>query len=169
LFTQVENLRHGGAVMFDQLRAWSMFIGRIVVGIVFLIHGWLKFTDPGLSVTAKLFGQAGVPLPSVSAPAVATLEVVGGVAFIVGLALPVFGTLFALNMLGAIVFVHGKNGFFMGDGGFEYVLVLCAASLMVAFGGGGAWALDNLWQRRRLSLDQSVLSHRKTPSHRSPD
>jgi putative oxidoreductase len=157
--------------MFDQLRAWSLFFGRIVVGIIFLVHGWKKFTDTGLPVTAKLFGQAGVPLPSLAAPAVATLEVVGGVAFIVGLALPVFGTLFALNMVGAIVFVHGENGFFLGDGGFEYVLLLTAASFMVAFSGGGKLAVDNVWRRKStLAYDDNTLAHRRSPStHRSQD
>ena len=80
---------------------------------------------------------------------IATVELVGGIAVVLGLLLPVVGTLLTLDMLGAIVFVHGSKGFFIADDGVEFVLSLAAASLAIAFSGGGALAADNLWQGRR--------------------
>jgi putative oxidoreductase len=136
--------------MYGWPRSVSFLIGRVVIGLIFLVHGWSKFTGAGgISATTESFRQIGVPLPGVAGPGIAVLEVIGGLAFILGAALPLFGVLLTLDMLGAILFVHGEHGFWANDGGYEYVLALAAASLMVAFSGGGALAVDNLWQRDR--------------------
>ena len=44
-------------------------------------------------------------------------------------------------MIGAIVTVHAKNGFFSSKGGFEYNLALIASLLSVALVGPGRYAL----------------------------
>ncbi|GAA3023334.1 DoxX family protein [Streptosporangium longisporum] len=135
--------------MVDRIRPYTLLVARVVLGVVFVVHGWQKFATMGLAQTTAFFDSIGIPLAGVAAPAVAVLEVVGGIALILGAALPVFGTLLALNMLGAILFVHGANGFGADKGGYEYVLVLAATTLAVGFSGGGALAVDALWQRRR--------------------
>ncbi|MFF3442498.1 DoxX family protein [Streptosporangium sp. NPDC002721] len=134
--------------MLDQVRPYVLLLARIALGVIFLVHGAQKFMN-GLGQTAGFFESTGIPLAAVVAPAVAVLEVVGGIALILGAALPVFGVLLALNMLGAIAFVHLANGFSVGEGGYEFVLALAAGTLAVAFSGGGALAVDTLWQRRR--------------------
>ncbi|NUO97630.1 MAG: DoxX family protein [Nonomuraea sp.] len=135
--------------MIDQARPFALLLARIAVGAIFLVHGYQKFADMGIAGTTKFFESAGIPLAGVAAPAVAVLEVAGGLALILGAALPIAGTLLALDMIGAIVFVHGSNGFGAGEGGYEFVLALAAASLAIAFTGGGALALDTLLTRRR--------------------
>ncbi|MEV4178507.1 DoxX family protein [Nonomuraea sp. NPDC049709] len=134
--------------MVDQARPVVLLLARIAIGVIFLVHGYQKFATMGIAGTTKFFESAGIPLAGVAAPAVATLEVVGGLALIVGAALPIVGTLLALDMLGAIAFVHGANGL-SGEGGYEFVLALAAASLAVGFTGGGALALDRVLGRRR--------------------
>ncbi|GAA4207433.1 DoxX family protein [Streptosporangium oxazolinicum] len=135
--------------MLDQVRPYALLLARIALGVIFLVHGAQKFLTSGLTQTAGFFESVGIPLAAVVAPAVAVLEVVGGIALILGAALPVFGVLLALDMLGALFFVHLPNGFSVGEGGYEFVLALAAGTLAVAFGGGGALAVDTLWQRRR--------------------
>lgn len=44
-------------------------------------------------------------------------------------------------ILGALLFVHLKNGFWAFKNGYEYVLVLLVASIAVAMIGGGALSL----------------------------
>ena len=134
--------------MVDQARPVVLLLARVAIGVIFLVHGYQKFATMGIAGTTKFFESVGIPLAGVAAPAVATLEVVGGLALILGAALPIAGTLLALNMVGAIVFVHGANGL-AGEGGYEFVLALAAASLAVGFTGGGAFALDNVLLRRR--------------------
>ncbi|GAA2864072.1 DoxX family protein [Streptosporangium fragile] len=137
--------------MFDQARPYALLLARIALGVIFLVHGWQKFATMGLAQTTAFFESVGIPLAGVAAPAVAVLEVVGGIALILGAALPVFGTLLVIDMLGAIVFVHGANGFAADKGGYEFVLALAAGTLAIAFSGGGALAVDALWQRRRAA------------------
>ncbi|WP_431909408.1 DoxX family protein [Nonomuraea jabiensis] len=135
--------------MIGQARPVVLLLARIAIGVIFLVHGYQKFATMGIAGTTKFFESAGIPLASVAAPAVAVLEVAGGLALILGAALPIAGTLLALDMVGAIVFVHGASGFSAGEGGYEFVLALAAASLAIGFTGGGALALDNVLARRR--------------------
>ncbi|GAA2837785.1 DoxX family protein [Nonomuraea rubra] len=134
--------------MVDQARPFALLLARVAIGVIFLVHGYQKFATMGIAGTTKFFESVGIPLAGLAAPAVAVLEVAGGLALILGAALPIAGTLLALDMLGAIAFVHGGNGL-AGEGGYEFVLALAAASLAVGFTGGGALALDRVLLRRR--------------------
>ncbi|MFG2072626.1 DoxX family protein [Nonomuraea maritima] len=135
--------------MADQVRPVVLLVARVAIGVIFLVHGYQKFVTIGIEGTTEFFESVGIPLAALAAPAVAATEVAGGLALIAGAALPLAGSLLALNMIGAIVFVHGESGFSAGDGGYEFVLALAAASLAVGFSGGGAFALDNVRLRRR--------------------
>ncbi|HOZ58855.1 MAG TPA: DoxX family protein [Nakamurella multipartita] len=127
--------------------ATGLVVLRVVLGAVMIVHGWQKFFVDGISGVSGFFGQMGVPLAGFSAAAVATVELVGGVLLILGLGTRVVGALYALCMVGAIVFVHGANGFLAAAGGYEFVLVLAAVSAALALLGGGRYALDALIKR----------------------
>lgn len=137
--------------MIEKARSIVLLLGRVAVGVVFIAHGWSKFADMGISGTTAFFSSIGVPAPGIAAPVVATLELAGGAALVLGVALPVAGTLLALDMIGAIVFVHAPNGLFVDKGGYELVLTLAAASLAIGFTGGGTLAVDNLWRARQTA------------------
>src|SRR5688572_27692861 len=112
----------------------AALIGRIGIGIVFVAHGWQKWTEYGLAGTTASFEKMGVPLPSVSAAFAATVELAGGLALIAGFALPIAGVLLAVNMAGAFFLVHA-SGPLIGQGGSELVIVLGAAALALGFNG----------------------------------
>lgn len=57
---------------------------RIVVGLVFLTEGILKFVLPG-ELGGGRFAHIGLPFPQVLAPLVATVEIVAGSAMMLGL------------------------------------------------------------------------------------
>ncbi|MEU3458053.1 DoxX family protein [Micromonospora sp. NPDC006766] len=126
------------------LRDLAALVARVAVGVIFIAHGWQKLTEWGLDGTAAAFDQMGVPLPTASAWFAALVELVGGVALLVGLVVPVAGLLLALNMLGAFLIVHLSNGVFVNDNGFELVLALGAAALLLAAVGAGRFSLDRL-------------------------
>lgn len=125
-----------------------VLLARVVVGAVFMAHGLQKFLGWGMSGTAGSFEQMGVPLPGVSAWFAALVETVGGLALVLGAALPVVGALLALVMVGAVVFAHLPNGFFASGGGIEYVLVLAVAALALGFS-GGSYTVDNVLNRSK--------------------
>jgi putative oxidoreductase len=57
---------------------------RVIVGLVFLIEGILKFTQPG-ELGVGRFAHIGFPLPGLLAPLVAVVEIVAGTALLLGL------------------------------------------------------------------------------------
>ena len=135
----------GIAVVPPQRMALGLTILRIVVGIVFIAHGAQKLFVFGIGGVTAGFAQMHIPLPMIAAPGVAILEFVGGIALAIGLFTRVVALLLAIEMVGAILFVHGRNGFFLPMG-FEFALTLLGACVALVVAGAGEYSVDN---RRR--------------------
>ncbi|MGK5440439.1 DoxX family protein [Micromonospora sp. URMC 105] len=126
------------------LRDLAVLVARVAVGVIFTAHGWQKLTEWGLDGTTAAFEQLGVPFPAASAWFAALVELLGGLALLVGLVVPVAGVLLALNMFGAFLLVHVSNGVFVSANGFELVLALGTTALLLAAVGAGRFSLDRL-------------------------
>jgi putative oxidoreductase len=130
-------------------RHLALLLARVAVGLVFVAHGWQKLFTNGIDGTAAFFDQVGVPAASAAAWFAAVVELAGGAALVVGVAVPVAGLLLLVNMLGALVFVHAGAGLFVDQGGYELVLTLGAAALLLAVLGAGRYSVDHLLTGRR--------------------
>ncbi|MER7080626.1 putative oxidoreductase [Saccharopolyspora kobensis] len=119
--------------MQHQIRDVTALVARLVVGVTFIAHGYQKLGINGMDKVVASFGEMG--LPPVAAWFTALVEVIGGIALILGVLLPVAGVLLAAIMVGAIFTAHLGAGFFSSDGGFEYPLVLAGVSLALGFSG----------------------------------
>ncbi|MFM1655220.1 DoxX family protein [Brevibacillus sp. B_LB10_24] len=120
----------------------GLLLLRVVLGLVFLVHGWSKFQG-GIDKTVGFFAMLG--LPGILAYIVAVIELVGGLLMILGLGTRVIGALFALVMLGAIFTAKLSAGFL---GGYELDLILLAASICLLLAGSTMWACDSLFRRK---------------------
>jgi putative oxidoreductase len=121
---------------------YAALILRITVGILFLAHAGLKFFVFTPAGAAQFFGSLGLP------PALAYLtilvETVGGLALILGFYTRWVSLALIPILLGAIVLVHGKAGFFFSNpnGGWEFLAFWIAALAAQALLGNGTFALQ---------------------------
>jgi putative oxidoreductase len=123
---------------------------RILVGLVFVIHGAQKLFVYHYAGVVGLFHQIGIPAPALSAALAIAAELLGGFLLLTGLYTRLAAIPVAFLMFVAITQVHLHAGFFAQNGGYEYPLTLLVASIAFVIGGGGAFALDNLRTSKQL-------------------
>ena len=125
---------------------WGMLPLRIVVGLVFLIHGGQKLFIFGLAGTADIMGKLGLPLPLICAAIVIVVELLGGVAILLGVFTRLAGALLAFEMVVAIIVARWHGGFF-APYGYEFEMTLLGACLTFAFNGPGRMSFEEIWHQ----------------------
>jgi putative oxidoreductase len=120
----------------------SLLVVRVIVGLIFFVHGAQKvfgaFGGHGLSATMA-------PPPDGMGPVLGFLvsigECFGGVGIALGFLSRFSAAANIVIMFGAIGMVHGKNGFLLSDGGFEYNLALIGLLVPVLLLGPGSFSI----------------------------
>jgi putative oxidoreductase len=121
---------------------YGVLILRIALGVMYLMHSIvLKLLTLGLPGTAAFFVKVG--LPGWLAYGTFWAEVIGGTLLLLGIGTRWVALALLLPLAGAIIWVHGANGWLFAapGGGWEYPAFLIAASLSLALVGDGAVAL----------------------------
>ena len=110
--------------------AGLLFI-RVALGVLFFTHGLMKVQ--ALSNTLLMFSHFGF-YPWVGF-CIAWLELLGGLALILGIATRIFGFLFGVEMLVAAVFIVGFGR------GINTELILSLISFALLFAGSGKYSV----------------------------
>jgi uncharacterized membrane protein YphA (DoxX/SURF4 family) len=113
--------------------SFGIFIIRFVAGFIFVIEGWQKFQN--ITGTANFMVHLG--LPAFMATFIATLELLGGVALVLGIFTRIFGVIFGIEML----FVVYLTGWSRGLGSHNLELILAAVSFGIALIGSGKYSI----------------------------
>lgn len=125
----------------------ALLVLRLVVGLLFVGHGAQKlfgvFGGGGLEATSGAFDNIGLRPGWLHARAAGTAEFLGGALIALGLFTPFAAAALIAVMVAAIATVHGKNGIWNTNQGYEFNLTLIAVVFALAGIGAGAWSLDN--------------------------
>jgi putative oxidoreductase len=138
---------------------------RLIVGGYFFGHGTQKlfgwFGGYGPEGTGQFFESIGLRPGKRHALAAGTAEAGGGALLVAGAATPIAASVLTATMLTAINRVHLKNGPWVTNQGYEYNLVLIAATLALTETGPGSPSIDDAvgakwhgpkWAFRSLAL-----------------
>ena len=136
----------------NNMNQWSLTFLRVVLGFVFVYHGYLKlFVSGGFTGTVDFFTSIGLPLPLYAALVASVVEFVGGLFLLFGVITKWTSLALVLEMLIAFFVVHLKNGLLVSKGGYEFVLVLIAALVVLFANGSGKLSLGKkLFKNKQL-------------------
>lgn len=120
---------------------WGVTAVRVSMALILTIAGWGKVMG-GLGNVVNAFGRMGIPMPGISGPFIAFLELLGGLALLVGLFSRWLGLIFALEFVVATFYVK-----FAGQGwsAGRLDLMLLAGGILLFLAGPGRAAVDELW------------------------
>ncbi|ALA54123.1 DoxX family protein [Shouchella clausii] len=121
----------------------GILLVRVTVGIIFLFHGLDKFNG-GIEGTGAFFDSIGIP--AAMASVVAFVEIIGGLALILGLGTRIVGAMFAAIMVVAIITAKWNAGLL---GGYELDLILLVTSLLLVLNGSKLLAIDQLFGKKK--------------------
>lgn len=149
---------------------WALVPIRLIVGFGFAAHGYAKLTR-GVEFFATTLAAMGAPAPTPMAWLTTMLELVGGIAIMLGAFVAPLALPFIVIMVTAMVGVHLQYGFSsiklkaiipggaeFGPPGIEVNLLYIAALLALVWNGPTVWSLDRWRRTRRLRSTHAATS-----------
>jgi putative oxidoreductase len=140
---------------------WAPIPLRLIVGYGFMEHGFAKLAR-GPEAFPAILHALGVPAPHLMGWLTILVEIVGGLAVLLGALVPLASIPMAAVLLVAAITVHLPYGFSsiklqavtaagaqFGPPGFETDLLYLACIAALVLGGSGPLAIDGLLAKRR--------------------
>jgi putative oxidoreductase len=144
----------------NALTRWAPIPVRLIVGYGFMMHGYLKL-ERGMDVFAAALHGLGVPAPLLMAWLTTIVELLGGLAVLLGSYVALVSIPMTIVLLVALFTVHLQFGFSsikflavtaagpqFGKPGIECDLLYLACLAMLLFGGSGPLSVDG-WRATR--------------------
>jgi len=143
------------------LQRWGAVPLRLIVGYGFMAHGVAKIVN-GPERFVGILQALGVPAPHLMGWATVVIELVGGLAVLVGAFVPLVSIPLGAVLVVAALTVHLPYGFSsiklqavtaggarFGPPGYETDLLYLACLATLTLSGAGPFAVDGLLARRR--------------------
>lgn len=127
----------------EKYNAWLFLVFRVVIGLMFAVHGAQKFGivgDGNISGFASMFG-----LPMWLAVISGLVELVGGLLIALGLFTRIAAVFTSIQMIAALAIAHFPNGLNPFTNGGELAVIYLAAFLALIGFGGGRYSLEALF------------------------
>ena len=137
----------------NNLNQWSLTLLRVVLGVIFTYHGYVKLFAPGaFKGTIGFFAAIGIPFPQYTALLVAVVEFLGGLFLLLGMVTRWTTLALIVEMLVAFFKVHLKSGFFISPQayGYEFILLILAALVVVLANGPGKLSVGKFLKSKNL-------------------
>jgi|TARA_B110000263_G_scaffold190286_1_gene168038 putative oxidoreductase len=114
---------------------------RVAVGVIFIVHGFGKFGNPGFGGWISSMG-----IPAEMQIPIALAEFIPGILLLLGILTRISASLISIVMLGAIFLVKGASSL-TGEHGYELDLILLASCLVVIVAGPGRVSLSHVLKK----------------------
>jgi putative oxidoreductase len=125
----------------------GLLLLRIAVGAIMAAHGAQKlfgwWGGGGMSGTAGMCSSLLYRAPFLMACGLAAAEFGGGLSLATGFLTPLGALAVTVVMLNAIYVIHWPKGFFNGNGGYEFNLLIAASAVALAAIGPGRFSIDH--------------------------
>jgi putative oxidoreductase len=151
---------------WDSAARWAPIPLRLIVGYGFMEHGFAKLAR-GPEHFGAILHAIGVPGPHFMAWTTVLIEILGGLAVILGAFVTLASIPMAVVLLVAIFTVHLPYGFSsiklmavtaagaqFGQPGYETDLLYLACLAALVLGGSGPFAVDGLIRTRAVALSR---------------
>jgi putative oxidoreductase len=120
---------------------------RLAMGVILSVAGYMKLV--GIAGTIAYFTKLGFPV--ITAWFITLLELIGGIALILGLFVRYFGLLYTVEFIVAAFWVKLPT---QGYAASRLDLMILAGAAALYFLGAGRWSIDSIW----LEKDKPVRS-----------
>ena len=132
--------RAAGSTGASSSASVAILVGRILLAAMFVLAGFAKLTD--IAGTAGWFGSIGLPAPTVVAVLVGLLELVGGLAIVVGFQTRIAALAIAAFTVAATLIAHTNFADMTQFLFFQKNFAIVGGLLILAFVGAGSLSID---------------------------
>ncbi|MBS3647405.1 DoxX family protein [Pseudaminobacter sp. 19-2017] len=117
-----------------------LVLGRLLISAMYIMAGFSKLT--AISGTAQWFGSIGLPAPTLVAIGVGLVELVGGLAILIGFQTRIAAVVLALFTVAATLIAHTNFADMSQMLFFQKNLAITGGFLILAVFGPGALSID---------------------------
>jgi putative oxidoreductase len=112
------------------------------------MHGYQKVFQMGHEGVTGFLTSLGFPAAGFFAYILAYGELAFGALLIAGLMTHLAAKFGVIVAIVAFFTVHLPNGFYISNGGYEFITLIFAASFAILIFGGGKYSLDAMWFKK---------------------